>query len=329
MSEEGKFKLIKVTKLTDINEGFVKELPESDLCIQTDDAIAQYEYTEDENEKEKTIIKPGVFTLINTNAGLKLKKLELKTHNLLETANNTSLIQKEAKLFFDKLDVYKKFNREAKRSILLYSSPGMGKTSTISKISKDFTEEDPGTVVVFWDTSDIRSSSVSKFLSIGSKFSKECTRMLFILEDIGGGNTEEYYGPKGADASLLELLDGASVSFRLPTFIIATTNTPENLLKSLADRPGRFDQMFELEGPCPDERVKLAEHISGNKISTEQEEALRSKDADGLSIAHISEIIIRSELHDKSYFDVIKEMRAHKLKVESAFKKVQKRMGLV
>jgi hypothetical protein len=661
MSEEGKFKLIKVTKLTDINEGFVKELPESDLCIQTDDAIAQYEYTEDENEKEKTIIKPGIWTLVSTNAGIRTKKLELKTHNLLESASNTQLIKKESKLFFSKLDVYKKYNKDPKRSILLYSQPGMGKclgpdqgvlmydgsikksknikvgdllmgpdskprkvlmlhsgkdemyrvvntkgdcytvnsnhvislkntdtkeivnisvkeylkksesfktrnkgyktkavdfkcdhkelivdpyilglwlgdgsshsislttmddelakkwsdygekfglkinkwtkplnkastynlssgkkhgkkdrnillnffqelgvinnkkipqeyktssqenrlkvlaglidsdgyltsntyeivqknevlandivfvarslglactvtdkkinestykririfgdidkipvllkrkkanprkqikdalvngikiepigfgdyngftvdsdnlfvldnfivthnSSTIAKISKDFTEEDPGTVVVFWDTSDIRSSSVSKFLSIGSKFSKECTRMLFILEDIGGGNTEEYYGPKGADASLLELLDGASVSFRLPTFIIATTNTPENLLKSLADRPGRFDQMFELEGPCPDERVKLAEHISGNKISTEQEEALRSKDADGLSIAHISEIIIRSELHDKSYFDVIKEMRAHKLKVESAFKKVQKRMGLV
>ena len=93
MSEEGKFKLIKVTKLTDINEGFVKELPESDLCIQTDDAIAQYEYTEDENEKEKTIIKPGIWTLVSTNAGIRTKKLELKTHNLLESASNTQLIK--------------------------------------------------------------------------------------------------------------------------------------------------------------------------------------------------------------------------------------------
>lgn len=329
MDEKGKFKLLKVTKLSELEDGMIKELAESDLCIQTDKAIVQYEYLEEEEDKEKITIKPGIWTLVNTNSGIKLKQLELKTHNLLETATNTSLIQNEAKLFFDKLDVYKKFNKDPKRAILLYSAPGMGKTSSIAKISEDFVREDRGTVVMFWDTSDIRSSTISKFLSTGSKFSKNCTRMLFILEDIGGGNTEDYYGPKGADASLLELLDGASVSFRLPTFIIATTNTPENLLKSLADRPGRFDQMFELPGPDADERVQLAEHIAGMKTTPDQEEALRSKEADGLSIAHISEIVIRSELHNKTYREVITEMKEHKQKIEIAFQKAKKKMGLM
>ena len=331
MSEElGKFKLLKKTRLEDLNDGTVKELPESDLCIQTETHIVQFEYEDEEQDKEKFTIKPGIWTLVDTSAGVRTKKLELKTHDLLESASNTQIIKKESKIFFEKLDIYKKYNKDPKRSILLYSQPGMGKSSTIAKISQEFVEEDKGTVVLFWDTSDIRSSTVSKFLSTNSKFSKECTRMLFVMEDIGGGNTEGYHGPKGADASLLELLDGASVSFRLPTFIIATTNTPENLLKSLADRPGRFDQMFELDGPNAEERFKLGTYIAKRELSGDEAKALKSKDADGLSIAHISEIVIRAELHDKTFAEVITEMKEHKARIERAFEKAKKKqVGLM
>tara|TARA_R100000951_G_scaffold116766_1_gene130561 strand:+ start:3832 stop:4827 length:996 start_codon:yes stop_codon:yes gene_type:complete len=326
--EKGKFKLIGKHSLTDVADGDVKELPESDLCIQTPTHIVQYEYIDEEDSKDKYVIKPGIWTFVSTSAGIKLSKLPLKTHNLLETANNTALIKKEAKLFFNKLDIYKKYKKEPKRSILLYSQPGMGKSSTIAKLSGEFLEEDAGTVVVFWDTSDIRPSQISKFLSTGSTFNSKCTRMLFVMEDIGGGNAEDYHGPKTADSGLLELLDGASVSFTLPTFIIATTNTPENLLKSLADRPGRFDQMFELAGPDGKERIALGEYIAGRELTDEEKTALSSKDADEFSIAHISEVVIRAELHEKSFADVVLEMKQHKKKIEAAFAKVKQKLGL-
>ena len=329
MSEDsGKFKILLRTSLEDISEGVTKTLPESDLTIQTDTHIVQYEYEDEQTDREKYIIKPGIWTMAQTNAGMKLNKFPLKVHNLLETASNTKLIKEEAKLFFSKLHIYKKYNRDPRRSILLYSQPGMGKSSTISKLSQEFLEEDPGTVILFWDTSDIRPGTVSKFLSTGSKFTKECTRMMFIMEDIGGGNAEDYHGPKTADSGLLELLDGASVSLQLPTFIIATTNTPENLLKSLADRPGRFDQMFELPGPSGEERVKLAAHIANRAVTEKEAIALKSKDAEGFSIAHISEIVIRAALHDKSFADVIKEMKDHKKKIEQAFQKAKGKLGL-
>lgn len=325
---DAKFKLLNRFKIEDIESGIIKEIGQSDLAFQTDKYIVQYEYFDEDEDGDKYPIKPGIFTMVSTTSGVKLEKLELKTHNLLETATNTRIIEKEANTFFNKLDVYKKYKLNPKRSILLYSQPGMGKSSTIAKLSQDFVKEDPGTVVVFWDTCDLRPSTVSKFLSTGSFFTKKCTRMIFVMEDIGGGNAEDYHGPKTADSGLLELLDGASVSFRLPTFIIATTNTPENLLKSLADRPGRFDQMFELEGPNSKERVLLAEHISGGKLAEEQILALKSKDADGFSIAHINEIVIRSELHGKTYGEVIVEMKNHKKKIEAAFQKMQSKMGL-
>ena len=101
------------------------------------------------------------------------------------------------------------------------------------------------------------------------------------------------------------------------------------MLKSLADRPGRFDQMFELEGPNSKERVLLAKHIAKRDVTEEEKTALESKDAEGLSIAHISEIIVRSALHDKSFADVIIEMKEHKEKIERAFAKAKKRkLGL-
>lgn len=328
METKSRFKLMKVHSLDDLESGMVKELAESDLAIQTDKCLVQFEYEDNEGSKDKFTIKPGIWAMAESSAGVILKKLELKTHNLLETATNTKIIEKEATTFFNKIDVYKKFKKDPRRSILLYSQPGMGKSSTIAKISQDFIDKDGGTVVIFWDTSDIRPSTIGKFFSVNSVFSEECSRMIFVMEDIGGGNAEGYQGPKTADSGLLELLDGASASFKVPTFIIATTNTPENLLKSLADRPGRFDQMFELEGPSAEERVKLGEHIANRDLSEEEAEALRGKNADGLSIAHIAEIVIRSELHDKSYKEVIEEMKSHKERIEKAFQKAQKKLGL-
>ena len=327
--DSGKFKLIQRVSLDDLNDGTVKEIPESDLCIQTATHIIQFEYEDSEEDKTKYTIKPGVFTLTKTMQGVGLSKLELKTHDLLESATNTAMIKKEANLFFSKLDIYKKFNKAPKRAILLYSSPGLGKSACIAKLSQEFIKEDSGTVVIFWDTSDLSPSSISKFLQTGSRYSKKCTRLLFIMEDIGGGNVEGYGGPKSADAGLLELLDGSAKTFKQPTFIIATTNTPENLLQSLADRPGRFDQMFELEHPKGPERVLLARHIGKRELTPDEIAAFESKDADGLSIAHISEVIVRSELHDKSFADVIIEMKEHKVRIEKAFQKAKKGLGLI
>jgi hypothetical protein len=329
ITDKDHFKVLKVTLLEDLVSGIEKHLPESDLTIQTDKHIVQYTHVEvEEPEKTKYVIKPGVFTLESGHAGLELSSIELKTHDLLESVNNTSIILNEAGVFFSKLDIYKKYNLMPKRSILLYSGPGMGKSSSISRVAAKFIEEDPGTVVIFWDTSDIRPSSVAKFFSARSVFSKKATRLLFVMEDIGGGNSEEYHGPKSADSGLLELLDGASISFSIPTFIIATTNTPESLLKSLADRPGRFDQMFELQPPSAKERLELASYIAKRDLTQDESEAISSSSADGLSIAHITEIVVRSDLHDKSFSDVLKEMKEHKRKIETAFQKIKNSAGI-
>jgi SpoVK/Ycf46/Vps4 family AAA+-type ATPase len=324
---QGKFTVTKVTRIEDLVRGKQIELPESDLCFQNETAIVQLEYTKpDEDRKFK--IEPGIYTLVQSNSGLQTAKIELRSRELLDTIDNTSRIIKEARLFFQKLHIYEKRNRPKKRGVLLYSKPGMGKSSAVSKFCSDFCKEDPGTVVINWPTSDIEAEQVSRFLSVQSTFTKECTRMVLIIEDIGGGESEGRPDRHGVSSGLLNLLDGVDVNFRLPTFIVATTNHPENLLESLADRPGRFDLMIELNPPSLEERKRLLSFIAARDLTAVEEKALATKGAEHFSIAHLEEIVDRAELHDKTYPQVIDELIAHKKRFQDDFADKKKQITM-
>jgi SpoVK/Ycf46/Vps4 family AAA+-type ATPase len=325
---EGKFLLKRKTSFSEIKDGFCAELPESDLCFQDGENIYQFKFEKNDKDK-KYEIKPGTFLLTETSSGLVLKELEFKKRDLLESVANTSKIMKEATTFFNRLHVYEKLNRPKKRGVLLYSSPGMGKTSAIEKVCLDLIKEDPGTVVIVWPTSDIDADQIVKLLSANSRYNIECTRMVLIIEDIGGGERDSSYGSKNSiDSGLLNLLDGVGVVFKLPTFIIATTNHPENLLSSLADRPGRFDLMMKLLPPSVEERLVLMEFISKRKLTDEEIAALKKKGAENFSIAHLEEIAVRAELHDKTYTQVVDEILWHQNLFSKDFEEKEGRMGL-
>lgn len=323
---EGRFKIKKITKFSELVEGEVLELPESDLCFQNEERIIQMKYERPEEDK-KYEIKPGIYTLAESPAGLITVKVELKKRTLLTSIDNTKFILKEATTFFNRLHVYEKLNRPKKRGVLLYSKPGMGKTSAIEKFCGDAMAEDAGTVIMIWPTSDIEADSVCRFMTARSEYTTECTRLILIIEDIGGGERDGEGGRSGVDSGLLNLLDGVGVTFKLPTFIVATTNHPENLLESLADRPGRFDLMLELNPPSAEERVALLAFIAHRALTQEEIDAIKMKGTEDFSIAHLEEIAVRSELHDKGYPVVIKELIEHSKRYKKAFDK-RKSLGM-
>jgi SpoVK/Ycf46/Vps4 family AAA+-type ATPase len=115
------------------------------------------------------------------------------------------------------------------------------------------------------------------------------------------------------------MLDGVGNVFKLPTFIVATTNHPEQLMASLSDRPGRFDRFIELLPPSPEERVRLFEFVAKRSATEEEATAIKDKKANGLSAAHITEIVIRHRLTDKSIYVIVKEMLEHSLNVKNNF----------
>lgn len=316
--EKGKFKLLKKTPLSDFLVGAETELPESDLCFQEAGHIVQFEYLKPEEETLETI-KPGIFTIEDTASGIKLRSTELRDRELLASVTNTEKITKEAKLFYSKLHIYEQLKRQKKRAVLIYSGPGMGKSSAIAKICNEFCKEDPGTVVLIWPTSAVEADSISRFLATNSKYEPTCTRLILIMEDIGGGERENQGESNKVDSGLLNLLDGVSVTFELPTFIIATTNHPENLLASLADRPGRFDLMIKLEAPSYDEKLQLTEFIAKRPLTDDEKADLKNPKIKDFSIAHLEEIVVRSMLHDKTLGQVIAELVAHSEKFKKGF----------
>jgi hypothetical protein len=231
MTGDGKFKIKQITKLSDVTESTV--LPESDLCFQDQGSIYQFAF-ERKHKDKKVKVTPGYYVLAAENRGLVLKDTEFRKRNLLTSVVNTQTIFNEARTFFSNLDIYDILEEPKARKILIYSQPGMGKTVTITQYCHMAVEEDPGTTIIVWPTSQIDSDEVLDFLERKVEYSKKCTRLILIMEDIGGGERENRGESRGVDSALLDLLDGLRITFKLPTFMIATTNYPQNLLSALA-----------------------------------------------------------------------------------------------
>lgn len=322
------FKVIKETKFSELKLG--SKIPESDLTIQTDDRIIQFEYVDGENTKKKVIIKPGCFSIEQTSFGTILDKFPLREYTLLKTIDNTSSIIKEANRFFNRLDIYKQLKREPKRSILLCSDPGVGKTAAINQVCREFLE-DEGTAVVIWDTSSIKAHTVNKFFLNSSKFSNKTKRLIMVIEDIDGSSIDEYEGGiRGAESALLNLLDGVGSPFKgIPTFIIATTNNPETSVKALIDRPGRFDKVIELKSPKAAECIELLKFIKkADELSDHEITAAELAAENKFSIAHLQEAVVRAMIDDISILEATQQLVAHKKRFKNAFKKEAKSIGL-
>jgi SpoVK/Ycf46/Vps4 family AAA+-type ATPase len=317
------FKVKKITQIKDLQIG--EDLPTSDLCITNDDTILQFDFIEPEEDMvPKVTVKPGVFTILKNSVGISLIPTKMETGNALESVDNTARIKKELESFYGKLHIYEELQLPKKRAILLYGEPGTGKTFSIKKAVNDLISQDPGVTVLIWPTSEISSEVVSKFLSFAADYTKDVTKVVLIMEDIGGSEEEVSSRVREVSSGILQLLDGVNVVFRLPTFIIATTNFPQKLLSNLADRPGRFDELIDMPPPPLEQKIALLEFIAKRLLSDEEKNALKMKGADKLSIAHLKEIIVRTRIHDKTINQVVKEMIEHRAKFEAGFEKRQK-----
>ena len=98
--KHGFFKVKSITNISDLKEG--TKIPESDLTIQDDGKVIQFDHVEPDDDAAAEVIKVGSFNIEDTAMGIKLKKLKLKSYNLLKSVNNTAKILAEADKFFKK-----------------------------------------------------------------------------------------------------------------------------------------------------------------------------------------------------------------------------------
>lgn len=300
----GHFKIKAKSKLESLPIGSI--LSESDFATLTPSGeFVQLEYIEDDEKLEPYNVKPGIWAIQKQLTGLKLVPTTFVNDKILDSFMNVQEITDKIDCFFKNIPVYKELGFEvAKRAALLWGPAGTGKSTVITKVANKYFL-DAKTAIIIWHTDKFEPYQVKDFIK-SFDYIEGVEKVILIVEDIGGAEIEN--ARFKSDSSLLSLLDNQEKTFKMPVFILATTNYPANFMGNLTNRPNRFDDKIEVGYPNKDQRKALLEFFLKDIPSQEALNLILSDQTSEFSAAHIREIIIRSKIYDKSIETVIKEM---------------------
>lgn len=195
-------------------------------------------------------------------------------------------IERHTFVFSEHADRLVAAGRSLKRGMLLYGSPGTGKTLTLMYL----TGRMPGRTVLL--TTGLGVGLLQPVMQMA----RELAPAMVVLEDVDL-IAEERSMPHAGGGMLFELLneldglqDDADVIFAL------TTNRPEILEPALAARPGRVDLAIELPLPDSDARRKLFDlYADGLRLEDVDVRAFAER-TEGASPAYIKEVLRRASV---------------------------------
>lgn len=247
-----------------------KEMELNNLEITATEGEQAYIYSlklniEDEAGNAGYKIQPGAFR-ITPESGM--QPLELKDVEYFETPTTKKLLG-IFNIFKTKgPGLYQELGVEMKRGILLGSDPGVGKSSLINfflrQLKKENKEENQSCILKI-DSPNVSWETIIQMFQDFDPAKENVKFIVLVIEDIGGTQLDEMQ--RGISSALLNFLDGNSDLYKVPTLILGTTNFLDSLHRVLKDRPGRFDEVMEVEPPSTDECVLLAKNFL-NKLSS-------------------------------------------------------------
>lgn len=310
-------KIVYKTKLEFLKEGDL--IPDGTYLQNKGDLIVTQSY----ENKKKVKAKSGLFNIrYMPNDGLNLEPTSFLKDSFLHKFDPSNGIIQKINNFFNSIHKYQKHNIFPKRGFLLYGPPGCSKSATISVIC-DFFQKDNSTFIINWKTFKYRSNDVFDLLK-RLEYDKNIKKMIFIMEDIGGGSVE-YSSNRSVDSTLLSILDNVDQIYKVPTAIIATTNYPQNLLDSLTDRPSRFDDLIKFDKPSAEMRSEFLKFFAKDKVTNEDINEIMLNKYSIFSIAHIKEVFIRSELNDLTLKQSMEEVFNQSNRVAASFEDKKKK----
>lgn len=203
--------------------------------------------------------------------------------------------------FWQKEDLFKEYELAFKRGVLMYGDPGSGKSHIIQLIVQHLIEKERGVVFKIESPNDVET--FHSFMQSTFKPIEPKRKIVVIIEDIDG----LFHAGKSTETILLNILDGMGQMNNV--VYLATTNYPEELADRIINRPSRFDRRYEITLPNEAVRRSYFEQILKPKDLKAHDISLWVEKTDGLSIAHLREIVVSIIILGNSFDDTIKLMQ--------------------
>jgi hypothetical protein len=252
--------------------------------------------------------RPGGITMTSLPAGVYAGGLdaygpyvELRTilcDDLIELPDHaTGRVLAGMETFWASADRYRALGLIHKRGVLLWGPQGSGKTVTVQLLMKRLIARNG--IVLLFANPQIMLAALATVRRV------EPTRpLIVVMEDI-----DEMIGSYG-EHEILSLLDGDKQIDNVVQ--IATTNHPERLGARILNRPSRFDERIFVGMPSGESRLTyLRNAVKRSGAQLESAELLRWRDdTDGLSIAHLRELIAGVLCLNEPYESVLARLRA-------------------
>lgn len=235
---------------------------------------------------------PGAYTVNADDLGPYLKRLDPMSDEIVKLPESANIrVLGGIRKFWSSRERYQKHGLVFKRGVLLWGPPGGGKTVTVHLLTRDLI--DGGGIVVFCGNPGLTS------LLLGAVRRIEKVRPLIVVyEDI-----DEIVNQHGEHA-ILSMLDGEQQTDNVVS--VATTNYPERLGARIVNRPSRFDDRIFVGMPSMAARLTYLKKATGNSDFAEH----WANETEGLSIAHLRELVAAVICLDQQYEDVLKRLRS-------------------
>lgn len=183
-----------------------------------------------------------------------LYKAVQKTHwedVILDHSTKASIIS-DVNAFFDNKSFYTMYNVPWKRGIIMYGSPGNGKTTTIRALMQELgnREDDPISSLYVKGLKNCHGGEYA----IERIFHKARKRApcLLVFEDLDSLVTDELRSYFLNEVDGLEPNDGI--------LMLGSTNHLDKLDPAIAKRPSRFDRKYRFEVPESEQRLLYAQY---------------------------------------------------------------------
>lgn len=194
-------------------------------------------------------------------------------------------LNKDIKLFLNSKPIYDEFQTLYRRGYLLYGDPGNGKTTLIRELTKRHMDD----AHIIWCSSVPSDRFLDTLNSINSN-------KIIVFEEIVN-NLENHSLNMSA---FLEFMDGEHTLKNC--IIIATTNYPYELEANLANRPSRFDMVYNIKNPSS----KLSYTILSNLLNREVTDSEFTPK--NLSFAQLKEVALLHKMYQISLSEAQQKM---------------------